>query len=250
VDQVVAFDGSASFDPDDDPLTYLWNFGDGTPLVSGAIATHVYAQPGLYTVTLTVRDRTVSASASSSVTVNDTPAAADTFDDAFDSPTLGNGWTEVRGQASIQGKQLWSPAIGDYLAIVPTLYGSDQQASAHFASPDNNPGPRFGIVLRFQDPSNYYLVSRQTGSSSVVRISRLVDGVETVLKQRNFSNPSRGVWFRLGARAEGRLLTLLLDDVPLLTVSDGTFAEGPPGLLLGSKGRLSLPADNFSATVE
>jgi hypothetical protein len=42
----------------------------------------------------------------------------------------------------------------------------------------------------------------------------------------------------------------MLDDVPLLTVTDATFAEGTPGLLLSSKGRLSLPADNFSATVE
>jgi hypothetical protein len=58
------------------------------------------------------------------------------------------------------------------------------------------------------------------------------------------------VWFRLGARAEGQRLTLLLDDVPLLTVSDGAFAEGTPGLLLASKGPLSLPADDFSATVE
>ena len=52
------------------------------------------------------------------------------------------------------------------------------------------------------------------------------------------------------ARAEGQRLTLLLDDVPLLTVSDGAFAEGTPGLLLASKGPLSLPADDFSATVE
>jgi len=251
VNQVVAFDGSASFDPDGDPLTYLWNFGDGTPPVSGATAEHVYGRPGLYTVTLTVKDRTVSASASSSVTVNDTPGNADTFDDTFDSPTLGNRWTEVRGRASIQGKQLWSPAaIGDYLAIVPTLYGSDQQASADFASPDNNSAPRFGIVLRFQDPSNYYLVYRQTGGSSVLRISRVVAGVETALKQRSISNPVRGAWFRLGARAEGQRLTLLLDDVPLLTVSDGAFAEGTPGLLLASKGPLSLPADDFSATME
>ena len=251
VSQVVAFDGSASFDPDGDPLTYLWNFGDGTPPVSGATATHVYAQPGLYTVTLTVGDRTISASASSSVTVNDTPGTADTFDDSFDSPTLGNGWTEVRGQASIQGKQLWSPAaVGDYLAIVPTLYGSDQQASADFASPDNNRAPRFGIVLRFQDPRNYYLVYRQTGGSSLLRISRVVEGVETVLKQKNIPNPFRGVWFRLGARVEGQVLTLLLNELPLLTVSDGTLADGTLGLLLASKGPLSLPADEFRAAVE
>jgi hypothetical protein len=254
VDQVVTFDGSASFDPDGDPLTYLWNFGDGTPPAIGATAAHAYTEPGLYTVTLTVSDRTVSASASSSVVVNDTPGTANTFDDTFDRPdslTLGNEWTAVRGQASIQGKQLWSAAaIGDHVAVVPSLHGSAQQASADFASPDNNRTPRFGIVLRFQDSSNYYLVYRQTGGSSVLRISRVVGGVETVLKQRNIPNPARGMWFRLGARAERQLLTLELEGVPLVTVSDGTFAEGTLGLLLGSKGRLSLPADDFSATME
>lgn len=253
VNQVVTFDGSASFDPDGDPLTYLWKFGDGTPPVSGVIAAHAYAQPGRYTVTLTVGDRTVTASASSSVAVNDTPGPADTFDDTFNrsNSTLGNAWTEVPGPASIRGNQLWGPAtIGDYVAVVPSLYGSDQQASADFASPDNNHAPRFGIVLRFRGPLNYYLVYRQTGGSSVLRISRVVAGMETVLKQKNISNPSRGVWFRLGARAEGQFLTLLLNDVPLFTVSDDTFAEGTLGLLLGSKGRLSLPADDFSATME
>ena len=114
-------------------------------------ATHVYDQPGRYTVTLTVRDRTVSASASFSVTVNDTPSAADSFDDTFDSSPL-KGWTEVRGQASILGSQLWSPASGDYLAIVPALSGLDQQASADFASPDNNSRPAIRDCPGIREP--------------------------------------------------------------------------------------------------
>ena len=43
---------------------------------------------------------------------------------------------------------------------------------------------------------------------------------------------------------------LELDDVPLFTVSDDTFARGTLGLLMGSKGRLALPADDFSAIVD
>jgi hypothetical protein len=254
VNQVVIFDGSASFDPDGDPLTYLWDFGDGTPPASGVTAAHAYARLGRYTVTLIVGDGAVTGRATSSVSVTEAPGTADTFDDTFnrsDSPTIGNGWTEIGRQGRIQRNQLWSPGDGgDYLALAPMLHGSVQQASADFTSPDNNLAPRFGIVLRFQDPSNYYLLYRQTGGSSVLRISRVVAGVETVLERTSIANPARDVWFRLGARAEGQLLTLLLDDVPVLSVSDDTFARGTLGLLLGSKGRRSLPADGFTATVE
>lgn len=54
--QIVAFDGGASSDPDGDPLTYSWDFGDGSPAEGGATPTHTYADNGSYTVTLTVSD--------------------------------------------------------------------------------------------------------------------------------------------------------------------------------------------------
>jgi outer membrane protein OmpA-like peptidoglycan-associated protein len=54
----LAFSGEGSSDPDGDPLTYTWDFGDGTPTVSGPspTATHRYAQIGNYPVRLTVSD--------------------------------------------------------------------------------------------------------------------------------------------------------------------------------------------------
>ena len=50
-----ALDGGASSDPDQDPLTYSWSFGDGST-GSGRQTTHVYDSEGTYSVTLTVSD--------------------------------------------------------------------------------------------------------------------------------------------------------------------------------------------------
>lgn len=75
----VTFDGSHSRDPDGKIVSFVWNFGDGHVAV-GPLVTHPYAQPGRYTVTLTVRDdRNAEASTSIALEVlrpNRAPTAA------------------------------------------------------------------------------------------------------------------------------------------------------------------------------
>jgi PKD repeat protein len=55
----LTFDGTASFDPDGDPLTYAWDFdaSDGITVdATGPMPVHTYPAAGTFTVTLTVTD--------------------------------------------------------------------------------------------------------------------------------------------------------------------------------------------------
>jgi len=55
VDEEITFDGSKSIDPDNDVLSYQWDFGDGR-IGYGSVAKHAYSKEGIYTVSLTVTD--------------------------------------------------------------------------------------------------------------------------------------------------------------------------------------------------
>jgi PKD repeat protein len=78
----ITFNGSASSDPQGDtPLSYAWDFGDGST-GTGVSPTHSYAADGNYTVTLTVTDSkgNVSTPATATATVANLPPTATASD--------------------------------------------------------------------------------------------------------------------------------------------------------------------------
>jgi len=74
----VKFEADAK-DPDGDPLSYYWDFGDGTAVEGGSSQSHVYKKGGVYDVKVTVDDGSNTpcsvASDNSKVKVNSRPVA-------------------------------------------------------------------------------------------------------------------------------------------------------------------------------
>lgn len=54
--QKVNFDGRGSGDVDGEIVSYSWDFGDGSPVVTGETVAHTYGAPGNYTAKLIVKD--------------------------------------------------------------------------------------------------------------------------------------------------------------------------------------------------
>jgi hypothetical protein len=221
-----------------------------TPTANGTATLTPTATPPLPTATVTPT-RTVTATPTETPTPDPNGFSfSDNFDDR-PGPALGNGWVVVAGNLSIQspGQLRNDPAKGDHMAIQPGLSNSTERVSADFTSTDGNLGPGFGVILRYQDPANYYRIYRRTGGMSLLVISRFVNGVETVLASASLTNPIKNVPFRLEGRANGRLLTLALDGLDKVFVLDSTFSAGNVGIVIRSGGgTVSQIADNFLAT--
>ncbi|MBN1993207.1 MAG: PKD domain-containing protein [Anaerolineae bacterium] len=75
----VSLNATGSTDPTGDPLTYQWNFGDGTPVIvtSSITVSHVYLDDNVYTAVLQIDDGRGGADTdTATVTVNNSPPVA------------------------------------------------------------------------------------------------------------------------------------------------------------------------------
>ena len=69
--QTIMFNASGTFDVDNDPLSFSWDFGDNTTGL-GKIVNHTYAQQGTYQIRLTVSDNALRDMTNITVAINKT----------------------------------------------------------------------------------------------------------------------------------------------------------------------------------
>jgi hypothetical protein len=243
------------------PPTTSWSKAFGAPsltLAPGATAsttlqiTSPVVPAGSYPIVVaatSTTDSTQAASTTVSYTVaSDSPTFTDTFDRP-DSTQLDNGW--MPGSLMVQaGEGRNDPNSAFSLAVQLGLGGTAQLAEVSFASTNNNSAPRFGVVVRYQDSGNYYICYRQLGGSSILRIAKVQNGVETVLKSLGIGNPTANAFSTLSCQASGTTLTLRINGVTKLSTTNGIFTTGTPGFTISTQKGSSHRIASFTTTAQ
>jgi PKD repeat protein len=189
--QSLVVDGGASHASDGATLTYDWNWGDGTAHGSGPTASHNYAAPGNYTVTLTVTDSFGSSGSATAGVV--ATAVVYVANDNF-ARNVASGW----GAALVGGS--WSTGTGlsvaggfGLLTGVATstrttyLTGTnvkDQDIRVQFSQNvlANGTGTRFHLIARHSTAGDYHLKVRISAAGVVtVNLAKTVGTTETLI---------------------------------------------------------------------
>ena len=148
----VEFTGSGSSDPDDDELTFDWDFGDSSPHSDLPDPTHTYAADGPYTARLTVTDSEGNESADTvlvTVTSNQAPSAmiespadGSLYRDGAPVTLTGSGSDPEEGELA-GGSLKWRVLLhhNTHVHTLTTLTGAETKLYAAGR-------PRLGLVLR------------------------------------------------------------------------------------------------------
>jgi PKD repeat protein len=98
----VTLDGSSSFDPNGDAISFGWAFADGTDSAAGASVLHTFTAAGSYPVTLAVTDsRGAVGTASAVITVGGGPGVSEI--NPTSGPAIGNTLVTITGTGFIAG---------------------------------------------------------------------------------------------------------------------------------------------------
>ena len=158
VNTAIQFDGSLSSDPENEPLTYAWTFGDGAA-GTGVAPTHPYTAAGIYDVCLIVNDGSLASDSACTIAVVYDPSAG---------YVTGGGWIDSPAGAYKADGTLAGKATFGFM--------SKYQKGA--SVPTGNTAFQFDLAgMAFASQSYEWLVVNQVGTNAQFKGSGLINGV-------------------------------------------------------------------------
>ncbi len=169
----VAFDGRGSSDPDGDALTYAWQFGDGGT-ASGPTPSHVYADNGAYTVTLTVSDGEFQSEAATMAQIENVAPAVSAFAGAS---LLPGDTYAASGSFTDPGADTWTATVdyGDGTGTEPLALSGQTFSLSHVYAV----GGTFTVTVSVRDDDGGVGTSRAT--VAVQSIQDALGGVKQIV---------------------------------------------------------------------
>jgi hypothetical protein len=135
-------------------------------------------------------------------------------------------WRVLEDASAPTGKVIaeTSRDTADYrfpICIYDGLSAKNVGVTIRFKSVDGSVDQAGGIVARFLDSGNYYVV-RANALEDNVRLYKVVDGARRQIAGKNLE-VARGVWHTLALKLEGDALEVWFNGVCLIRIHDQTF---------------------------
>jgi hypothetical protein len=164
VGQQLTFNGVAT-DPNGLPLTFNWDFGDGTT-ASGATVQHVYNTPGTFTINLTITDGALSATVPIPIVIfapASGAAGVPNLATIESQPPIANPLNGISVQVTFSDGGIIGLTI-DLDALIRSAFS----VSTSFDGADGNVGTRSGLTptIQFSNPGVFVATSSATDTGT------------------------------------------------------------------------------------
>ena len=163
----ISFDGTVSSDPDDDPLTYDWDWGDDSSAGSGATPSHTYTEVGIYNVCLTVNDGSLDSAEVCTIAVVYDPSAG------F---VTGGGWIDSPPGAYMPGPtNIAGTFAGDFTSRFTNIECDPNNTPVTFTGSVEVTGiqPNGAVMIGLVDQGLYDSGDSAWGSGAYLYLGRI-----------------------------------------------------------------------------
>ena len=234
----VQFSSAGTSDPDGDPVSLEWNFGDGSPLNTTPAPSHIYTSGGTFTATLTARDgRGGSTVRSVMIDAGNTPPTVEITSPPADTRFYGGETYDLDGTASdaeTSGDDLvwfWSVTLHHEDHTHPEWFTSEERSPSFQAVSHGSSSEEFyyDIELRVTDGGGLAgTAGQELRPGNVLRGDGNADGIV------DLSDAVSTLLYLFAGEAPGCALAMDTDANEDLDISDPIallqflFAGGPP----------------------